>query len=108
MDEAAMDWTPKHKTTSRTESLIQRLAELAREIDDSLLQAASLEARSEWSVLCETWPSATDVRAGVVGMSDDELDAIIGKVHRFKEQLVQVKSREGVATGGPSRETPDV
>jgi hypothetical protein len=89
-----MEWTPRHRTTARTETLVQRLGELAHEIDDSLLQAASLDARWEWNVLCETWPSAADVRAGVVGMSDDELDAMIGKVMRFKSILARMKSRD--------------
>jgi hypothetical protein len=79
-----MECTSRHKATAETESLVQRLGEIAREIDDSLLQAASVDARSEWNVLSETWPSAGDLRSGVVGMSDDELDAMIAKVIRFK------------------------
>jgi hypothetical protein len=88
-----MEWKPRHKTTVRTALLVQRLGALAREIDDSLLQAASLDARWEWNVLSETWPSAADVRAGVVGLSDDELDAMIGKVLRFKSILAGLKSQ---------------
>jgi hypothetical protein len=85
-----MEWTPRHKTTARTESLIRKLADLAREIDDGLLQAASIDARWEWNVLCEAWPSAADMHAGVIGLSDDELDAMIGKVMRFKSILVRI------------------
>lgn len=91
-----MEWMPRHKTTARTASLVQKLGELAREVDDSLLQAASVAARSEWNVLCETWPSACDVRAGVIGLSDDELDAMIAKVFRFKSILARLKSRAAV------------
>jgi hypothetical protein len=89
-----MEWMPRHKTTTRTESLVRKLAELAHEIDESLLQAASIDARIEWNVLCDTWPSAAEVRSGVVGLSDDELDAMIGKVQRFKDILVRIKRRE--------------
>ena len=85
-----MEWTPRHKTTNRTETLVRTLGQLAHEIDESLLQAASVDARSEWSVLCDTWPSASEVRSGVVGMSDDELDALIGKVQRFKTILTRL------------------
>jgi hypothetical protein len=92
-----MEWMPRHKTTARTESLVEKLGELASEIDDSLLQAASVDARSEWNVLCEPWPSAGDVCAGVIGLSDDELDAMIAKVFRFKSILARMKSR-GAAT----------
>jgi hypothetical protein len=90
-----MEWTPRHKTTLRTESLVRKLADLAREIDESLLSAASLDARIEWNVLCDTWPSAAEVRSGVVALSDDELDAMIGKVQRFKDILVRIKRRDG-------------
>jgi hypothetical protein len=89
-----MEWTPRHRTTARTETLVQRLGQLAGEIDDSLLQAASIDARWEWNVLSDSWPSAADVRAGVVGMSDDELDAMIGKVMRFKSILARMKSHD--------------
>jgi hypothetical protein len=94
--EIAMEWTPRHKTTARTESLVQKLGELACEVDDSLLQAASVDARSEWNVLCETWPSAGEVRAGVIGLSDDDLDAMIAKVFRFKAILTGLKRRAAV------------
>jgi hypothetical protein len=83
-----MEWTLRHRITTRTEALVGRLAELSREIDDGLLQAASVDARFEWKVLRSKWPSAADVRSGVVGLSDDELDAMIGKVHRFKDILL--------------------
>jgi hypothetical protein len=96
-----MEWTPRHRTTARTETLVQRLDELAGEIDDSLLQVASVDARWEWNALCDTWPSATDIRAGVIAMSDDELDAMIGKVLRFKTILARVKSRDGAPRLAP-------
>ena len=96
-----MEWTPRHKTTNRTETLVRTLGQLAREIDESLLQAASVDARSEWNVLCETWPSASEVRSGLVGMSDDELDAVIGKVQRFKSILTRMKALEAIKVWGP-------
>jgi hypothetical protein len=101
-----MEWMPRHKTTTRTESLVRKLAELAREIDESLLQAASVDARIEWNVLCDTWPSAAEVRSGVVCLSDDELDAMIGKVQRFKDILVRIKRRD-VARRAPLPITSD-
>jgi hypothetical protein len=96
-----MEWTPRHRTTNRTETLVQKLRELAREIDEGLLQAASVDARCEWDVLCETWPSSSEVRSGVVGMSDDELDALIGKVQRFKSILTRMKARDSIRAWGP-------
>jgi hypothetical protein len=90
-----MEWTPRHRTTTRTESLVRKLRDLAREIDDRLLAVASLDARGEWRVLRATWPTATDVRSGVIGLTDDELDAMIGKVQRFKSIL-------GRLAGAPS------
>jgi hypothetical protein len=92
-----MEWTPRHKTTTKTETLVRRLAALAGEIDGSLLQAASAEARGEWDVLCETWPSADEVRTGVVGLSDDELDVAIGKVQRFRDILARSMSGQLIA-----------
>lgn len=96
-----MEWHPRHKTTNRTETLVRTLGQLAREIDESLLQAASVDARSEWTVLCETWPSASEVRSGIVGMSDEELDALIGKVQRFKTILTRLQARDAVRVWGP-------
>ncbi|HVU49272.1 MAG TPA: hypothetical protein VHL80_01230 [Polyangia bacterium] len=96
-----MEWTPRHRTTNRTETLVRKLGELAHEIDDSLLQAASIDARCEWNVLCETWPSPADVRSGIVGMSDEELDALIGKVQRFKSILTRMKARDSIKVWGP-------
>jgi hypothetical protein len=53
-------------------------------------------------VLRATWPSAADVRSGVVGLSDDELDAMIGKVQRFRTILARLKDRPPMAVlGGP-------
>lgn len=82
-----MEWTPRHRMTARTESLVRRLVELAREIDEDFLDVASTEARWEWKVFCGTWPNVVDLRSGVVSRSDDELDAMIGKVLRFKAIL---------------------
>jgi hypothetical protein len=82
-----MEWTPRHRTTTRTESLVHKLRELAREIDETLLAAASLDARGEWRTLRASWPSASAVRSGVIDLSDDELDAMIDKVKRFKSIL---------------------
>jgi hypothetical protein len=96
-----MEWTPRHRTTNRTETLVRTLGALAREIDDGLLQAASVDARSEWSFLCETWPSPSEVRSGIVGMSDEELDALIGKVQRFKSILTRMKTRDAIKVWGP-------
>ena len=96
-----MEWTPRHKTTLRTESLVRKLAELAREIDEGLLSSASRDARIEWNVLCDTWPSAADVRSGVVGLSDDELDEMIGKVQRFRDILVRIHPRDGARRAVP-------
>jgi hypothetical protein len=96
-----MEWTPRHRTTNRTETLVQTLGELAREIDESLLQAASVDARWEWNILCETWPSPSEVRSGIVAMSDDELDALIGKVQRFKSILTRIKARDSIRVWGP-------
>jgi hypothetical protein len=96
-----MEWTPRHKTTARTETLVQKLGQLADEIDDGLLKAASLDARWEWRALCESWPSAADVRSGVVGLSDDELDTMIGKVLRFKDILGRLKRRDPIARLAP-------
>jgi hypothetical protein len=98
-----MEWTPRHRTTTRTETLVRQLASLAHEIDEGLLQAASVDARVEWNVLCDTWPSAADVRSGVIDMSDDELDAMIGKVQRFKDILVRIKRRDPIAPLGAYR-----
>jgi len=96
-----MEWTPRHRTTNRTETLVRKLGELAREIDDGLLQAASVDARGEWNILCETWPSPSEVRSGIVGMSDDELDALIGKVERFKSILTRMMTRDSIRAWGP-------
>src|SRR5437868_812510 len=89
-----MEWTPKHRTTPRTESLVERLGELAREIDEDLLEAASVDARGEWDILCDTWPDAAAARSGMVTLSDDELDAMIGKVLRFKDILCRMSRRD--------------
>jgi hypothetical protein len=97
-----MDWTPRHRTTNRTETLLQRLSDVAREVDDGLLEAASPEARGEWSVLRQRWPSAAEVRSGVVGLSDDELDAMIGKVLRFRTILARLKTRPALSAHGAS------
>jgi hypothetical protein len=99
--EAPMEWHPRHKTTNRTETLVQTLGELAQEIDESLLQAASLDARCEWNILCDTWPSPAEVRSGLVGMSDEELDALIGKVQRFKSILTRTQARDAIKVWGP-------
>lgn len=96
-----MEWTPRHKTTARTESLVRKLGELAREIDDRFLHAASLDARSEWISLRGTWPNVAEVRSGVLGLSDADLDAMIGKVERFKDILVLIKRRERSAPSVP-------
>ena len=82
-----MERITRHKTTARTEPLIRDLIELAREIDHSLLDAASEEARAEWSALCEKWPTIAEVRSGSVGLSDDELEGMLAKVVRFKAIL---------------------
>lgn len=77
-------WTPRHKITNATATLLGRLGDLAREVDDGLLAAASADARREWARLRGTWPTADDVLTGVVALSDEELERMIGKVLRFR------------------------
>jgi hypothetical protein len=96
-----MDWMPRHRTTARTESLVEKLGHLARDIDDGLLETASLDARGEWRVFRRTWPSAADVRSGTIGLSDDELDLMIGKVLRFREILARMQSLQPTGLSAP-------
>ena len=84
-----MEWMIRHKTTPRTEALVSRLIELARDIDRTVLAVASEEARAEWSRLCETWPTAAELRSGRVCFSDEELERIAGKVIQFKTILIE-------------------
>ena len=79
----------RHKTTPRTEALVNRLIELARDINRSVLAVATEQARVEWSRLCDTWPTAAELRSGRVCFSDEELERMAGKVIQFKTILVE-------------------
>jgi hypothetical protein len=81
----------RHKITEKTASLVGRLGELAGEIEGGLLGAASADARSEWVLVRTSWPTSADVRSGVIGVSDDELDLMIEKVLRFRSILRRLR-----------------
>jgi hypothetical protein len=82
-----MEWKTRHVVTVRTAMLVRRLIELAVEIDSSCIDAASFEARVEWALVRQTWPTPADVRSGRVCLSDEELDLMISKVVRFRTIL---------------------
>jgi hypothetical protein len=82
-----MGWIIRHKTTTRTDALVRHLFALAREIEDSLLDVASSEARGEWATFRGQWPTTAEVRSGRVCLSDDEIEFVIAKVVRFKAIL---------------------
>jgi hypothetical protein len=88
-------WMPRHKITAKTPALVGRLGELASEIDDGLLATASAEARGEWALMRGTWPTAADLRTGIIGLSDDELDHMVGKVLRFRSILGMLRGKRG-------------
>ncbi|HVZ72901.1 MAG TPA: hypothetical protein VHJ20_11045 [Polyangia bacterium] len=76
-----------NKVTPRTVILVKELGSLAEQIDDDLLSGASVYARDEWEALRGRWPSASQIAAGAVDLSDDELEVMIGKVRRFRAIL---------------------
>ena len=82
-----MEWKILHVVTVRTASLVRRLIELAQEVDSSWIAAASSEARVEWALVREKWPTPADVRSGCVCLSDEELEMMINKVMRFRAIL---------------------
>jgi hypothetical protein len=84
-----MEWMIRHKTTPRTEALVNKLIALARDINRTVLAVASKEARAEWLTLCNTWPTAAELRSGRVCFSDEELERMAGKVIQFKTILVE-------------------
>jgi hypothetical protein len=86
-----MEWMIRYKTTTRTEALVRRLAELTHDIDDEQLAVASPEARAEWALVCGRWPTAAEIRSGFICLSDDELELMIGKVLRFKDILARLQ-----------------
>jgi hypothetical protein len=76
-----------YKITARTEPLVLELGALAGDIESDLLGAASPDARQEWNALRLSWPTADQISAGAIGLSDDELAFMVGKVHRFRSIL---------------------
>jgi hypothetical protein len=88
-----MEWTIRYKTTTRTEALVRRLAELAHDVDDEQLAVASPEARAEWANVCGRRPTEAEIRSGFVYLSEDELELLIGKVLRFKAILARLQTR---------------
>lgn len=88
-----LHWQASMKITPRTESLVQDLGALAELIDDRLLAGATSSARDEWQALRRRWPSAAQLAAGVVDVSDEELEIMIGKVRRFRTILEAFRRR---------------
>ena len=94
-----MEWTTRYKTTTRTEALVRRLAELTHDIDDEQLAVASPEARAEWANVCGRWPTTAELRSGFICLSEEELELTIGKVLRFKGILARLqRPRRALAT----------
>jgi hypothetical protein len=71
----------------RTRELLGELHALAEEIEESLLSLASDAARVEWRSLRDAWPSEIEVRRGVVGLAEDDLEWMVSKVKRFRQIL---------------------
>ena len=90
-----MEWTTRFKTTTRTEALVRRLAELTREIDDEQLAVASPEARAEWANVCGRRPTVAEIRSGFICLSDQDLELMIEKVLRFKAILARLQRPRG-------------
>lgn len=76
---------------------MQDLGALAELIDDRLLTGATSSAREEWQALRRRWPSAAQLAAGVVDVSDEELEIMIGKVRRFRT-ILEAFRRHGLDT----------
>ena len=85
------------KISPRTETLVKQLGVIAGLIDDRLLAGASSSAREEWESLRRRWPSAAQLAAGVVDVTDHELEVMVGKVHRFRS-ILEAFRRHGLDT----------
>jgi hypothetical protein len=72
----------RYTVTPRTTSLVAELSSLA-EAAEERLALASAEAKMEWEAVRCRWPSAVELRQGIVALSDDDLVLMRAKVMRF-------------------------
>jgi hypothetical protein len=75
-----------YKVTRRTHEVVRQLNTLVSEIVPHL-QHASPAACAEWDRLRARWPSEEHLGQGTVGLSEDDLEATLAKVRRFREIL---------------------
>ena len=73
----------RHRVTARLEQLVRALRRISEEIEPEL-HLVSQEARDEWRALQFTWLSDEQLREGTTGFTEDQLEAISAKVHRFR------------------------
>jgi hypothetical protein len=73
-----------YKVTPRTREAVRLLNDLATELKPHLGQA-SRAAQIEWDRLSATWPSEEHLGQGAVHLSEDDLDATVARVRRFRQ-----------------------
>jgi hypothetical protein len=87
----------RHKLTPRTLRIVEELQSLATRAEGQL-HHASEAARAEWNAFRMSWPSEHELRQGVLGVSDDALEMMVGKVRRFHDILCELAGRLGATS----------